>query len=182
MTIKAIKTELNDVYLIQEERFCDERGFFVEAFNLKKFKDLTGFDGDFVQDNHSKSHMNVVRGLHYQIKYPQGKLVRCILGSITDVVVDLRRNSSTFGKSLMVQLPSSDNTQLWIPPGFAHGFYVLSQHAEVMYKTTDYYYPEYERTLLWNDPALNLTWNSHNPIISSKDALGKTLEECEKYE
>ena len=179
--MKFSKCKLDGILLIEPEVFFDERGFFLESFKVESYKKI-GITENFVQDNHSKSHMNVVRGLHYQIKYPQGKLVRCILGSITDVVVDLRRSSSTFGKSLMVQLPSSDNTQLWIPPGFAHGFYVLSQYAEVMYKTTDYYYPEYERTLLWNDPALNLTWNSHNPIISSKDALGKTLEECEKYE
>ena len=143
----------------------------------KKF----GIDYDFVQDNHSKSSKGVLRGLHYQIEHPQGKLVRCISGAVYDVIVDLRKSSSSFGKWFGIKL-SENNLQLWVPPGFAHGFYTLTETAEIVYKTTDYYYPEYDRTLLWNDTNLGIEWGINGePILSQKDLKGKTFEECEKY-
>lgn len=181
MNVNAIGTSFNDVYLITNKKFEDERGFFIESFNLKDFEKITGF-GNFVQDNHSKSSKGVLRGLHYQIKHPQGKLVRCIFGTIVDVIVDLRLSSPTFGKWQKFLL-DNNNLHLWVPPGFAHGFYVLSDEAEVIYKTTDYYYPEYERSLLWNDENLNINWDLNSqPITSIKDMNGSTFYDCEKYE
>jgi dTDP-4-dehydrorhamnose 3,5-epimerase len=181
--MKIEKTKFKDVFIILGERFNDERGFFEEVFNYKKFREAIGFDGVFVQDNHSYSYKNVLRGLHYQIKHPQGKLVRCVSGNIVDVIVDLRKQSPTFGKFETFQLNATSSIHLWVPPGFAHGFYVKSMYAEVTYKTTDYYYEEYSRTLIWNDPRLDLSWEVEgNPILSEKDRLGKTFDECEKYD
>jgi dTDP-4-dehydrorhamnose 3,5-epimerase len=179
--MNAIGTILKDAYIITNKKFEDDRGFFMESFNDKKFEEITGVK-NFVQDNHSKSIKGVLRGLHYQIKNPQGKLVRCTLGKVLDVIVDLRRSSPTFGKHTKILLDSNDK-QVWVPAGFAHGFYVLSDEAEVTYKITDYYYPEYDRTLLWNDSILNIDWqNVEDPILSSKDRIGKTFDECEKYD
>lgn len=179
--MNATGTNLKDAYIILNSKFEDDRGFFMESFNLKEFEKITGIS-NFVQDNHSKSSRGVLRGLHYQIKHPQGKLVRCIVGEIYDVIVDLRKSSPTYGKWTGVWLYPGEK-QLWVPPGFAHGFYTLSDVAEVVYKTTDYYYPEYERTLLWNDSDLNIDWSiDGNPVLSLKDSLGKSFTECEKYE
>ena len=178
--MNAIGTNLKDAYIITNKKFEDDRGFFMESFNLKKFEKITG-ESNFVQDNHSKSSKGVLRGLHYQIEHPQGKLVRCISGAVYDVIVDLRKSSSSFGKWFGIKL-SENNLQLWVPPGFAHGFYTLTETAEIVYKTTDYYYPEYDRTLLWNDTNLGIEWGiDGEPILSQKDLKGKTFEECEKY-
>ena len=175
--MNAIGTELKDAYIILNKKFEDERGFFMEAFNLDQFKKIVGYDIEFVQDNHSKSSKGVLRGLHYQVKYPQGKLVRCISGSVYDVIVDIRKSSETFGKWIGITLDSPDK-QLWVPPGFAHGFYTLSNTAEIVYKTTDYYHPEDQETIMWNDSELNIDWKIDNPILSEKDIEGKVLKEC----
>ena len=179
--MNAIGTNLKDAYLITNQVFEDDRGSFTESFNLKEIEKITGHS-DFIQDNHSISEKGVLRGLHYQIKHPQGKLVRCIFGEIYDVIVDLRQSSPTFGNWIGIKLyPGSP--QLWVPPGFAHGFYVLSDKAEVLYKVTDYRYAEHERTLLWNDQTLAINWNNDtNPIMSDKDILGKSFADCEKYD
>jgi dTDP-4-dehydrorhamnose 3,5-epimerase len=173
--MKIIDIGLQDALLIEVDKYLDNRGFFIESYNEEKF----GLEYDFVQDNHSMSHKGVLRGLHYQIKNPQGKLVRCIRGSVYDVIVDLRESSETFGEWYGVELDRPE-LQLWVPPGFAHGFYTRSDKANVVYKTTDFYYPEYERTLLWND--LTIDWNLDiSPILSDKDQEGKTFQECEKF-
>jgi dTDP-4-dehydrorhamnose 3,5-epimerase len=178
--MNAIGTTLKDVYIITNKKFEDDRGFFIEVFNDKKFEAITGVK-NFVQDNHSQSVKGVLRGLHYQVENPQGKLVRCTSGIVLDVVVDLRVYSPTFGKHTKILLDSNDK-QVWVPAGFAHGFYVISDQAEVTYKITDYYYPEHERTLLWNDTVLNIDWGIvGDPILSPKDKLGKTFITCEKY-
>jgi dTDP-4-dehydrorhamnose 3,5-epimerase len=178
--MNAIGTNLKDAYVITNKKFEDDRGFFMESFNLKEFEKIVG-ECNFVQDNHSKSSKGVLRGLHYQIEHVQGKLVRCISGAVFDVIVDLRQSSPTFGKWFGVKL-SENNLQLWVPPGFAHGFYTLTETAEITYKTTDYYYPEYDRTLLWNDTNLRIEWEIYEePILSTKDKNGKTFIECEKY-
>jgi dTDP-4-dehydrorhamnose 3,5-epimerase len=179
--MNAIGTNLKDAYIITNKKFEDDRGFFMESFNLKEFQKITEVS-NFVQDNHSKSSKGVLRGLHYQIQNPQGKLVRCISGAVYDVVVDLRKSSQSFGKWFGIKLSQND-LHLWMPPGFAHGFYTLTDTAEICYKTTDYYYPEYDRTLLWNDSDLGIKWGLvDNPILSIKDAKGKTFNDCEKYE
>jgi dTDP-4-dehydrorhamnose 3,5-epimerase len=179
--MNAIGTNLKDAYIITNKKFEDGRGFFMESFNLKEFEKITG-ESNFVQDNHSKSSKGVLRGLHYQIEHPQGKLVRCISGAVYDVIVDLRKSSSSFGKWFGIKL-SENNLQLWVPPGFAHGFYTLTETAEIVYKTTDYYCPEYDRTILWNDTNLGIEWGINGePILSQKDLRGKTFEECEKYD
>ena len=179
--MNVIGTNLKDAYIITNKKFEDDRGFFMESFNLKKFEKITGVS-NFVQDNHSKSSKGVLRGLHYQIEHPQGKLVRCISGSVFDVIVDLRKSSPSFGKWFGIKL-CENNLQLWVPPGCAHGFYTLTDTAEFCYKTTDYYYPEYDRTLLWNDNDLSIEWGLYRePILSNKDIIGKTFKECEKYE
>lgn len=179
--MKVIQTNLKDACIIFNEKFKDDRGIFIESFNLKKIQNIIG-SINFVQDNYSKSVKGVLRGLHYQVKHSQGKLVRCISGSVYDVIVDLRKSSPTFGKWFGIELSSND-IQLWIPPGFAHGFYTLTDTAEFFYKTTDYYYPQYDRTLIWNDENLSITWELNgDPIMSDKDLKGKTFEECEKYE
>ena len=180
--MNAIGTNLKDAYLITNNKFGDERGFFMESFNLKEFRNIVTYHVEFVQDNHSKSSKGVLRGLHYQIQNPQGKLVRCVSGAVYDVIVDLRKSSPTFGKWYSVELNSSD-LQLWVPPGFAHGFYTLTETAEFLYKTTDYYYPEFDRTLLWNDEDLGINWGDiGQPVLSLKDQDGKSFVECDKYE
>ena len=179
--MNAIGTKLKDVYLITTETFDDHRGSFTESFNLGEVQKIIGTH-EFVQDCHSVSVRDVVRGLHYQIQHPQGKLVRCLFGRIYDVVVDLRKSSPAFGQWVGIDLyPGSP--QLWVPPGFAHGFRTLTEKVEVLYKVTDYQYKEYERTLMWNDSNLTINWGSKfDPIISEKDMKGYSFEECEKYE
>ena len=179
--MKRIETGLQDSYLIEVPRFEDERGFFIESFNLYNQWHLPVL----VQDNHSRSIGGVIRGLHYQIEHPQGKLVRCSNGIVYDVIVDLRMRSSTFGKSFGVMLDRPE-LQLWVPPGFAHGFYTVSETADFQYKTSDNYYPEYERTLLWNDPILEINWPLDSdltrvPVVSDKDKEGLLFKDCEKY-
>lgn len=181
--MEIIKTKIPDVLIIKPRIFGDDRGFFFESFNQKEFTQKSGVNTQFVQDNHSRSQQNVLRGLHYQIQQPQGKLVRSIMGEVLDVAVDIRRSSPTFCQWVSCVLSAENKQQLWIPPGFAHGFYVLSEVAEVLYKTTDYYAPKQERTILWNDPELNINWeNITTPILSSKDQAGKLLKDAELYE
>lgn len=178
--MRAIPTSILGLLIIEPKVFGDDRGFFYESFNRKKFSELIGHEVDFVQDNHSRSVKNVLRGLHYQILHPQGKLVRVTQGAVLDVVVDIRKSSSTFGQHLAVELSAENKQMLWIPEGFAHGFSVLSDTAEFLYKTTDYWFPEYERCLLWNDDALAIDWKlSAPPALSAKDASGKKLSEAE---
>jgi dTDP-4-dehydrorhamnose 3,5-epimerase len=180
--MKIISAEIPDVLIIEPPVFHDERGFFFEAFNFKKFTDRTGINVNFVQDNHSYSKQNVLRGLHYQILHPQGKLVRAIVGNIFDVAVDIRKSSPTFGKWVGCEISAENKRQIWIPSGFAHGFVVLSEIAEVVYKTTDYYAPQGERTILWNDKDLNINWQiDTTPIISTKDAAGKSFQMAEVF-
>ena len=159
------------------------RGFFLESFNARDFAQTTGLNVEFVQDNHSKSAMGVLRGLHYQIQHPQGKLVRVVQGEVFDVAVDMRQSSPTFGKWLGETLSASNHKQLWVPPGFAHGFVVLSQTAEFLYKTTDYWYPTHERSLLWSDPTVGIQWPiDFEPQLAAKDAAGKLLADADKFE
>jgi dTDP-4-dehydrorhamnose 3,5-epimerase len=182
--MQFIKTELPDIILIRPKIFEDERGFFLESYQKELFS-AAGIHADFVQDNHSASIKGALRGLHYQIRHAQGKLVRVTAGEVFDVVVDLRRHSPTFGKWVGITLSAEQKNQLWVPPGFAHGFYVTSDRAEILYKTTDYYSPQWERSLLWNDPALGINWpilNSKLPILSAKDAKGVLLSAAETYE
>jgi dTDP-4-dehydrorhamnose 3,5-epimerase len=176
-------TELPDVILIQPRIFEDERGFFLESYQKERFA-AAGIHADFVQDNHSASTKGVLRGLHYQIRQPQGKLVRVVVGEIFDVAVDLRRHSPTFGHWVGVTLSSEKKNQLWVPPGFAHGFYVTSEKAEILYKATDYYAPQWERSLRWNDPILGIHWpiiKGEIPILSEKDRQGVLLSDAETY-
>ena len=172
--MKAIPLAIPDVMLIEPKVFGDERGFFYESFNQKAFNDAIGFEVQFVQDNHSKSSRNVLRGLHYQLPpKAQGKLVRVVAGEVFDVAVDLRKSSPTFGKWVGEILSADNKRQMWIPPGFAHGFLVLSESAEFLYKTTDYYAPEFERCILWNDPQLAIVWPiTEEPVLATKDAHG----------
>jgi dTDP-4-dehydrorhamnose 3,5-epimerase len=175
-------TALPDVLLIEPRVFGDDRGFFFESWNRRAFA-AAGIDVDFVQDNHSRSGRGVLRGLHYQIEHSQGKLVRAIEGEVFDVAVDLRRSRPTFGRSLGVVLSAANRRMLWIPKGFAHGFVVLSESAEFLYKTTDYWYPEHERTLLWNDPALGIEWPLPGaPTLAAKDAAGRRLVDADVYD
>ncbi|WP_035821836.1 MULTISPECIES: dTDP-4-dehydrorhamnose 3,5-epimerase [Janthinobacterium] len=175
-------TAIPDVLILEPKVFGDDRGFFYESFNQQRFADLTGIQANFVQDNHSKSSKNVLRGLHYQIQQPQGKLVRVTAGEVFDVAVDLRASSATFGQWVGVTLSAENKRQLWIPEGFAHGFIVLSESAEFLYKTTDYWAPEFERSILWNDPALGITWpGDGEPMLSGKDQLGKLLADAEVF-
>jgi dTDP-4-dehydrorhamnose 3,5-epimerase len=176
------QTKIPEVLIIEPKVFGDERGFFFESFNAKVFQEKTGLNPNFVQDNHSKSAQNVLRGLHYQIQQPQGKLVRVIVGSVFDVAVDIRQDSPTFGQWVGEVLSAENKKQLWIPEGFAHGFLVLSETAEVLYKATDFYAPEYDRAILWNDPDININWNLQNePILSAKDQQAKPLKEAEIF-
>ena len=171
--MKAIQTEIPEVLILEPKVFGDDRGFFFESYNAQAFRAATGLDVDFVQDNHSRSQKGVLRGLHYQVCQPQGKLVRCTLGEVFDVAVDIRRDSPFFGRWVGRHLSAENKHQLWIPPGFAHGFLVLSETAEFLYKTTDYYAPEFERTIAWNDPDLNIAWPTvDRPLLSKKDAEG----------
>jgi dTDP-4-dehydrorhamnose 3,5-epimerase len=182
--MKISHSEIPDVLNIEPDVFGDERGFFMESFRADVFA-ASGITGPFVQDNHSASHKGVLRGLHYQIRQPQGKLVRVVAGEIFDVAVDLRRNSPTLGHWVGKIISADNKFQFWIPVGFAHGFYVLSDWAEVIYKTTDYYSPEWERSLLWSDPILGIKWpmlDGQAPIVSEKDARGKLLSEAELFE
>lgn len=183
MAITVTPTALPDVKLIEPKVFGDARGFFYESFNVREFAQAVGVDAPFVQDNHSRSARNVLRGLHYQIEHPQGKLVRVVQGEVFDVAVDMRRSSPDFGKWVGVTLSADNRRQLWVPPGFAHGFVVVSETAEMLYKTTDYWFPEHERTLLWSDPALAIDWPlAGAPILAAKDAAGVLLAEAGSYE
>lgn len=172
-----------DILLLEPKLFGDARGFFYESYNRKTFARATGLDVEFVQDNHSRSSKNVLRGLHYQLRQPQGKLVRVTAGEIWDVAVDLRRGSPSFGRWAGATLSAKTCRMLWIPAGFAHGFLVLSDHAEVQYKTTDYYAPEHERTLLWNDPALAIGWPlAGEPVMTDKDRRGMPLATADTFD
>lgn len=180
--MKITPTRIPDVVLIENQVFEDERGFFLESYQKKRFAE-GGIIADFVQDNHSKSYRGILRGLHYQIELPQGKLIRVISGEIFDVAVDIRKSSSTFGKWVGDYLSAENKRMLWVPIGFAHGFYVTSPEAEIIYKTTDYYAPKWERTILWNDPQINIEWptNGNMPTLSLKDVAGKMLSEAETF-
>ncbi|EFJ3359728.1 dTDP-4-dehydrorhamnose 3,5-epimerase [Escherichia coli] len=177
--MNVIKTEIPDVLIFEPKVFGDERGFFFESFNQKVFEEAVGRKVEFVQDNHSKSSKGVLRGLHYQLEpYAQGKLVRCVVGEVFDVAVDIRKSSPTFGKWVGVNLSAKNKRQLWIPEGFAHGFLVLSETAEFLYKTTNYYHPESDRGIIWNDPDINIIWpNIAEPLLSNKDKLAKNISE-----
>jgi dTDP-4-dehydrorhamnose 3,5-epimerase len=182
MPYTVTPTALPEVLILEPRVFGDARGFFFESFNQRDFAQATGLDVQFVQDNHSRSVKGVLRGLHYQIQHPQGKLVRVTQGEVFDVVVDLRRNSPNFGKWDGVLLSADNKRQLWVPPGFAHGFVVTSDTAEFLYKTTDYWYPEHERSLLWNDPTVGVRWPLQGqPQLAAKDAAAKTLAEAEVF-
>jgi dTDP-4-dehydrorhamnose 3,5-epimerase len=179
---RKISTSLPGVVILEPRVFGDERGFFLESYNEKVFAEL-GIEVRFVQDNHSSSRQNVLRGLHYQIKQAQGKLVRAVEGTILDVAVDVRRSSPTFGGWEAVRLSGENKRMVWIPPGFAHGFRVISEKAQVLYKATDYYAPEHERTLAWNDPDLKIDWEVEGePIVSAKDQRGVALRDAETFE
>ena len=181
--MKVTPTAIADVLLIEPKVFGDDRGFFYESFNRRAFGEASGIDVDFVQDNHSKSARNVLRGLHYQIGQPQGKLVRVVAGEVYDVAVDLRRSSPTFGLWVGEILSADNKRQLWIPPGMAHGFVVLSESAEFLYKTTDYWAPEFERCIAWDDPTLAINWPVLNgePLLSAKDARGQAFLQAETF-
>jgi len=181
--MNLIPTDLPDVLLIEPKVFGDARGFFFESYNQQTLSTLDPrLDVAFVQDNHSRSARNVLRGLHYQIQHPQGKLVRVIAGAVYDVAVDMRRSSPTFGRWTGQTLSADNKRMMWIPPGFAHGFCVISDDAEFLYKTTDYWHPEHERSLLWNDATLSIPWPlSGAPLLSAKDQTGKPLTEAETY-
>lgn len=180
--MKVVETSIPDVLIIEPKVFGDERGFFYESFNAAAFEAATRLKRQFVQDNHSKSQRGVLRGLHYQIQQPQGKLVRVVAGEVFDVAVDLRKSSPSFGRWFGTHLSAQNQRQLWIPEGFAHGFVVLSESAEFLYKTTDYYAPKHERSLLWNDPALGIQWPiDEAPQLSAKDQAGKLLRDAELF-
>lgn len=181
--MRFIPTTIPEVIVIEPKVFADERGFFLESYQKQRFSEY-GIDAEFVQDNHSKSAQGVLRGLHYQIQQPQGKLVRVVDGEIFDIAVDIRKNSPSFGKWVSCYLSAENRKMLWVPPGFAHGFYVTSTSAEVIYKATDYYAPQWERSILWNDPTLNIDWHIRGefPTISPKDANGKLLADADVFE
>lgn len=180
--MKVTVCEVPDVLIIEPKVFGDERGFFYESFNAKAFAEQTGITTPFVQDNHSRSQRSVLRGLHYQVEHAQGKLVRVTLGEVFDVAVDIRRSSPTFGQWVGIHLSAENARQLWIPPGFAHGFVVLSEHAEFLYKTTDYYTPAAERCIRWDDAELGIAWGlSEPPTLSAKDQQGKSLKDADLF-
>jgi len=180
--MNVIATAIPDLKIIEPKVFGDARGFFYESFNQRRFNELVGREVEFVQDNHSRSARHVLRGLHYQIQQAQGKLVRVVQGTVYDVAVDLRRSSPTFGQHVGVELSAENKRMFWIPEGFAHGFVVLSESAEFLYKTTDYWAPEFERSLAWNDPALAIDWPiSEAPALSAKDQQAKLLAEAECF-
>jgi dTDP-4-dehydrorhamnose 3,5-epimerase len=180
--VNVLKTEIADVLILEPKVFGDERGFFLESFNQRVFEQATGIRASFVQDNHSRSRQGVLRGLHYQIRQPQGKLVRVAAGEVFDVAVDLRRSSPTFGRWAGTTLSAENKRMLWIPPGFAHGFLVLSDSVDFLYKTTDYYAQEHERCVIWNDPAIGIRWPLDGlPVLAEKDRAGKPLMETETF-
>ena len=181
--MKATRLTIPDVVLIEPKVFGDARGFFFESFNQKAFDEATGTSYQFVQDNHSRSGRGVLRGLHYQIRQPQGKLVRVVRGAVWDVAVDIRKSSPTFGQWVGAELSEDNQHQLWVPPGFAHGFVVLSETADFLYKTTDYYAPEHERCIAWNDAQLAIQWPYQGePVLSGKDAQGVALRDAEVFD
>ena len=181
--MNLVTTSLPDVLIFEPKVFGDARGFFFESFNQKVFEELTGLQHSFVQDNHSRSSRGVLRGLHYQLQQAQGKLVRVVRGAVFDVAVDIRRSSPSFGQWVGVELSENNHRQLWVPPGFAHGFVVLSESADFLYKTTDYYAPQHERCIAWNDPSLAIAWPDlgEAPRLSAKDALGLPLGQAEVF-
>lgn len=181
--MNVIATQLPEVLIIEPKVFGDERGFFYESFNARAFREATGLNPQFVQDNHSRSQKGVLRGLHYQIDNPQGKLVRVTVGEVLDVAVDIRRSSQTFGQWVAVRLSAGNARQMWVPEGFAHGFVVLSEHAEFLYKTTDFYTPAAERCIRWDDPELAIDWQLEGlaPQLSAKDQHGKRLNEADLF-
>ncbi len=170
--MKFVRTPLNGCYIVEPQVFNDERGHFFESFNLQKFRSATGVLSNFVQDNHSFSTAKVLRGLHYQIEQTQGKLVRVVSGAVWDVAVDLRRSSPTFAQWTGVELTAENQRMFWIPPGCAHGFVVTGDHAVFLYKTTEYWAAQHERTIVWNDPSLNITWPVSDPVVNAKDTAG----------
>ena len=177
--MRATPTAIPDVILLEPKVFADDRGFFYESYNQKAFQEATRLDVQFVQDNHSKSARNVLRGLHYQVQQPQGKLVRVVQGEVFDVAVDIRKDSKTYGQWVGQLLSAENKKQLWIPPGLAHGFVVLSETAEFLYKTTDYYAPAHERCIAWNDPKIGIEWPlTAEPLLSGKDKAGVRLEDA----
>ena len=182
--MKVTRLAIPDVVLIEPKVFGDARGFFFESFNQKAFNEATGTNHQFVQDNHSRSAQGVLRGLHYQIQQPQGKLVRVVRGAVIDVAVDIRKSSPTFGQWVAEELSEDNHRQLWVPPGFAHGFVVLSEMAEFLYKTTDYYAPAFERCIAWDDPTLAIDWklSGRQPLLSAKDAQGLPLATAELFD
>ena len=181
--MKVVPTAIPDVLIFEPRVFGDERGFFLESWNAREFDNAVGAKVQFVQDNHSRSRRGILRGLHYQIKQPQGKLVRVVRGRVFDAVVDLRKSSATFGRWVGAELSEDNHRQFWIPPGFAHGFLVLSESADFIYKTTDYYAPEHERCLIWNDPAVGINWPANEePILSAKDRAGLPLHDVEVFQ
>lgn len=183
MPYTVTTTALPEVLILEPKVFGDDRGFFFESFNQRDFQQATGLDVHFVQDNHSKSSQGVLRGLHYQIQHPQGKLVRVTQGAVFDVAVDLRRSSPNFGKWVGVELSADNKRQLWVPPGFAHGFVVTSESAVFLYKTTDYWYPEHERSLLWCDPTVCVQWPVNGESkLANKDAAGKVFAEADYFD
>jgi dTDP-4-dehydrorhamnose 3,5-epimerase len=180
--MKVIGTDIPDVFLLEPCVFSDERGFFLESWNARTFRDLVQFDAQFVQDNDSRSEQGVLRGLHYQIRQPQGKLIRVTRGRVFDVAVDLRKSSPFFGRWVGTELGDDNCRQIWIPPGFAHGFFVLSESADITYKATDYYSPEHERCIIWNDPKLAIDWPLRGePVLSARDRLGASLDQAEVF-
>jgi len=180
--MKVIPTNIPDVLIIEPKVFGDSRGFFFESFNQNAFNDATGQNAQFVQDNHSRSAKGVLRGLHYQIQQPQGKLVRVTSGAVFDVAVDIRKSSPTFGQWVGVELNTENHRQLWVPAGFAHGFVVLSETADFLYKTTNYYAPEFERCITWNDPSIGINWPTDmEPQLSGKDQQGLLLSDAEVF-
>ena len=180
--MKVIRTDIPDALILEPRVFGDARGFFLESYNAKVFREATGLALDFVQDNHSRSGRGVLRGLHYQLKQPQGKLARVVRGAVFDVAVDVRKSSPTFGKWVGAELSEDNQRQFWVPPGFAHGFVVLSESADFLYKTTDYYAPEHERCIAWNDPEIAIAWpRGIDPKLSEKDTRGASLAEAEVF-
>lgn len=182
--MKVLETPIADLLVLEPRVFGDERGFFIETWQRERYREL-GIDGEFVQDNHSRSRRGILRGLHYQIRQPQGKLVRVTVGEVFDVAVDLRKSSSTFGQWFGAVLSESNHRQMWVPPGFAHGFYVMSDTADFQYKCTDYYAPEFERTLRWDDPAVGIDWplvEGEKPLLSDKDQHGLSLDQAEVFD
>jgi len=183
MPYTVTPTAIPEVLVLAPAVFSDSRGFFFESFNARDFRSATGLQVDFVQDNHSRSTEGVLRGLHYQVRHPQGKLVRTVQGAVFDVAVDLRRSSPTFGQWAGDILTADNHKQMWVPPGFAHGFVVLGESAEILYKTTDYWYPEHERSLLWNDPAIGIEWPiGFVPQLAARDAMACLLQQAELFD